>query len=415
MRVLANVAPATRFHVTIDHAETANNSSRSGSSVTDEESSSGTGNTGVQVASPASAVGSHERDEYSEVEEDSWNHVELYTDDIGPSDSASRPRTSNQHRPIVEAPEPERPQPRRRQSSRRQILHERIPHRPHPRPRAPPQPPTAPGSVESYEEWAPQAPGAYVRTRPPHDGHVYWAAVPGNPQHNYTQSYSSAQAYSPYQTSGPAVAVGQQLVPFGNPGYGHTPYQGAPGGATHGYFPPGAHGAPPMGSPMMPPPGASPYTGQELMHRAPNAGYFQYPHNFAMPQPIPQPIPQPMVQPAIYPTYVYSPQPTPAPAPTPTPAPAAAPPASTPAPQPTPPPAAESPKVDEHFARFEKILMDERADREAREAAAKQAAEDAAAKAAAEKKIADDIAAASNAAAAAATEEGKLSKSFSWC
>ena len=258
--------------------------------------------------------------------------------------------------------------------------------------------------MESFEEW-PQAPGAYVRTRPAHDGHVYWTPVPGNPQHGYAQSYSTGAAYSPYQTGGPAI--GQQLVPFGSPSFAQSPYQNAVGGAAHGYFPPGPHGAPPLANPMMSPHGGSPYTGQELMHRAPNAGYFPYPPSF----PMPQPMPQPMVPPALFPTYVYSPQPTPAPAtaPAPTTAPAPAPAASTPATQPTPPPAAESPKHEEQFARLEKILMDERTDREAREAAAKQAAEDAAAQAAADKKIADDIAAASSAAAAAATEEGKRS------
>lgn len=390
---------ATRFNITVDHISTAHNSdhSHSGSSrsYTDEEDSNGTG---VHLPSPTSAVGSHNYSEPSDpVEEGSWNHI--YPDEIGPSESASRPRTSNQHRPV--APEAPRPNPTRRQASRREVPHERLAHRPHPRTRAVP-PPSDPESVDSYEEWAAagyaRAPHPQVPVQVPGPGRAYaqWAPIAGNPQTGYPASYSSAPGYAAYAQTGNVPAAGQ-LVPFGSPApYGLSPYQTAGGGGPHGYFPPTPH-VNPMAHP------ASPYSSQDLMHRPPAPGFFPYPHGHPLAAPTPTPI---------YTQYVpiyTSPPPAPAPAPAPTPAPVPTP-APTPAPapvQPTPPPPAEAPKDDERFARLEQILIDERTDREAREAAAKKAAEEAAAKAEAEKLKAEEIAVASSAAAAAARKEAE--------
>lgn len=389
---------ATRFNITVDHISTAHNSdhSHSGSSesYTDEEDSNGTG---VHLQSPTSAVGSHNCSEPSDpVEEGSWNHI--YPDEIGPSESASRPRTSNQHRPI--APEAPRTIPSRRQASRREVSHERLAHRPHPRARVVP-PPSDPESVDSYEEWAPAGyarapnPQIPVQVPVPRQAYAQWAPVGGNPQTGYPASYSSAPGYAAYpQTSG--VPSAGQLVPFGSPApYGLSPYQTAGGGGgPHGYFPPPAHVNPLA-------PHASHYSNQELMHHPPASGFFPYPQSHPIAAPAPTPI---------YTQYVpiyTSPPPAPAPAPASTPAPAPTP-APTPAPvQPTPPPPAETPKDDERFARLEQILIDERTDREAREAAAKKAAEEAAAKAEAERLKAEEIAAASSAAAAAAKKEAE--------
>ena len=357
-----------RINITIDHA-TSEHSSQ-GSSLTDEEDSSGTG---VQV-SPTSAVGSQE---YSDSLEESERWQVLHTrdpDDIGPSESASRPRTSNHHRPIVEAPHPELVH---RQSARRQVSYD---HRHHSLPRTHRQPPVAaPESVDSNEEY----PAGYARGPPPHHGRIYqhWGHAGSNPA-NYAPSYSSSQPYNPFPTTS-IVPAGQQLAPFVSPApYAFPPYQTAPGGAASGYFTSGHHGGAAIGNPMGPHSGTT-YGGQEMMHPGPRAAY--YPYSAQAYQ-----MPQAMAPPPMYPPYaVYSP-----------------PPAATATPPPSAPPADNS-KVDENFARLEKLFLDQKAEQEAKEAAAKKAAEDAAAKAETDKKIAGDIAAAAAAAAAAATEEAE--------
>ena len=365
----------SRINITIDHA-TSEHSSQ-GSSLTDEEDSSGTG---VQVDSPTSAVGSQE---YSDSLEESERWQVLQTadpDEIGPSESASRPRTSNQHRPIVEAP---RPEIAHRQSARRRVSYD---HRHHSLPRTHRQPPlAAPESVDSNEEYA----AGYARGPAPHHGRFYqhWGHA-GSPPANYASSYSSSQPYSPFPTTS-IVPAGQQLTPFVSPGpYAFPPYQPTPGGAAPGYFTSGHHGGAALGNPLGPHSGAT-YGGQEMMHLGPGAAY--YPYNAQA-----YPMPQAMAPPAMYPPYaVYSSPPPPPPPP------AAA---ATP-PPPAPPP--DNSKVDENFARLEKLFLDQKAEQEAKEAAAKKAAEDAAAKAESDKKIAEDIAAAAAAAAAAATEEAE--------
>ncbi|KAL8872854.1 MAG: hypothetical protein Q9174_001585 [Haloplaca sp. 1 TL-2023] len=358
------MASHSSYNITISHPRSAPGSEHS-SSVTDGEDSSGTG---VQV-SPTSAGGSQE---YSELDSSEGIWVP-YPDDLGPSDSASRPRTSNQHRSLPEAPDPE---PARRHPARRQRPSERIHHHTVQRTRRP-NLPTSSGSVDSNEEW----PAYHGRGPPQYYGRTYahysHQAAP-NPA-NYAPTYNSAQLYPPYH--GPnIIPQGQQLVPFSSPPaqYNYPSYPGAAGAQASGYFPPPQHGAPPMGNPMIPHP-AAPYTGQEMMHHTPTPAIYPYAAQG-------YPMHQPMVPAAMYPPYpaVYSPGPAN-----------------------TPPPAADSAKDDEKLARIEKLFLDQKAEQEAKEAAAAQAAKDAAAKAEADKKIAEEIAAAAAAAAAAATEEAE--------
>jgi hypothetical protein len=241
------------FNITIDHETTRHNSDRSSSSVTDEDSS----DTGVHL-SPHS-----ENYEYQDPEErdGSWTNVQ-YPDEIRPSDSASRPRTSNRQRPLVEAPQPE---DARRPSYRRRITHERIRNVPAPRSHHSP-PSTEPESVDPHDEWQGDARGL---------------------QHGRQYTPYTAVAYPPTQyQSFPSHSIvppghHQQVIPFGFPGY-----PGAPAGPTPSYFAP-QH--------TMTPHGGAPYS--------PPGGYYPYaPQSFPVPQGMP---PQPMFHP--YP--VYSPPP----------------------------------------------------------------------------------------------------------
>lgn len=347
-----------RLNITIGQDTRPHNSDHSSSSLTDGEDSSGTS---VQE-SPTSVV---ESQEYSESLEESESWV-VYPDEIGPSDSASRHQTSNQHRPVVEAP---RAQSARRQPPHRQVTHDRVHHRPHPR--APRAPPISPESLDPNEDW----PG-YTRGLPQHHGRAYapWAHVAANSSPNFTPTYSSGQPYSPF----PNTSAGQQLVPFANPigGYGFPPFQPPTQASAPGYFAPGHQNAA-IANPIAPHNSTS-YGGQDMIHHAPSGAFYPYNHQG-------YPMAQPMAPPSIYHPYpaMYSPSP--------------------PIVSPTPPPPDTS-KDDEKFARLEKILLDQKAEQDAKEAAAKKATEDAAAQAAADKKVADEIAAAASAAAAAATE-----------
>ncbi|KAL6716302.1 hypothetical protein ACLMJK_005868 [Lecanora helva] len=333
------------LNITIDSATTAHNSDQSSVS-SDEEDSTGTG---VQV-SPRSTSDSHEYSDQVEEQDGSWEFPE-----IGPSDSASRPRTSNQPRPIVEAPQPEHA---RRPAYRRHITNERArpPARTH---RSPPSEPAE--SVDSHEEWQ----GGYARGPPP-PHHYHNRQYPHYPQPNYVPP----QPYPAYPTQSVVPAGQQQMVP-----YGYPPYPPALSGPTSSYFPHGHH----------------PTLGHEMVHHAQAPGYFPYG---------PQGFPMPMSPPAVYQVYPTPPPPAPAPASTPAPAPAKTPPQPAP-----PPPPPDTSKEDEKLARLEKMIVDQRNEREAREAALEQAAKDAAAKAEADKKMAEEIATASAAAAAAAREE----------
>ena len=344
-----------RYNITIDHTNTAHSSDHSGhsdhsssssSSLTNDEDSTGTG---VQVP-PRSATDGHEYSDNVEEQDGSWNVV--YPDEIGPSDSASRPRTSNQQHPFVEAP---RPEEIRSPSFRRRISREPVRHLPHPRAhRSPPSEP--PESVDSHEEWQ-----GYARGPPQHYSRPYAT---------YSPAYPPAHAYQTYPA--PSVIPGgqQQMVP-----YGFSPYQVPAGGPAPSYFAHGHHGGP----------------SHEMIAHAPNAGYFPY-----SPQGYQMPMPMPMSPPVVYPAYggMYAHPPAPPASP--------APPVTTP---PPPPSTSDTSKDDEKFARLEKLFLDQRADQEAREAAVERAAKDKVAKAEADAKKAEEIATASAAAAAAAKAE----------
>lgn len=332
-----------RYNITIDHTNTAHSSDHSdhsdhssSSSATDDEDSAGTG---VQVA-PRSAVEGHEYSDPVEEQDGSWNVV--YPDEIGPSDSASRPRTSNQQRPFVEAP---RPEEARRPSFRRHISREPARHVPHSRAhRSPPSEP--PESVDSHEEWQ-----GYARGPPQHYSRPYVHYAPG---------YPSPHAYQTYP--GPSAMPGgqQQMVP-----YGFSPYQ-APTGAPASYFAHGHHGAP----------------SHEMIPHAQSAAYFPY-----APQGYQMPMSMPLSPPIVYPAYggMYAQPPAPA-AP-------AAPAVTTP---PPPPSTSDTSKEDEKFLRLEKLFLEQKAEQKAeqreREAAIEKAAVERAAKAEADAIKAEEIA-----------------------
>ena len=332
-----------RLNITIDHTNIAHSSDHSdhssSSSVTDDEDSTGTG---VRVRSRSADEG-HEYSDHVEEQDGSWNVV--YRDEIGPSDSASRPRTSNQQRQFVEAP---RPEEARRPSFRRHISREPERHIPHPRAhRSPPSDP--PESVDSHEEWQ-----GYARGPPQHYSRPYA---------QYTSGYPPPHAYQTYPVSSAIPGGLQQMVP-----YGFSPYQSPAGGPTPSYFMHGHHGGP----------------SHEMIPHAPSAGYFPYaPQGYQMPMPLP------MSPPVVYPGYggMYA-HPPASPA-------SPAPPVTTP---PPPPSTSDTSKDDEKFARLEKLFLEqkaeERAERQAREAAIEKAAKDQAAKAEADAETAKAIASA---------------------
>lgn len=230
------------------------------------------------------------------------------------------------------------------------------------------------GSNEELLAYGPDLPrprGPYYR----------WVPASGGQSHQYVHN----PGYAPYPATS-VVPAGQQVVPFASPPaqYGYSPYQQV-AGAAPGYLPHGHPGGHPYA------PGAAPYGSPDLMHPANIPGYFQYPQPpYSMPHSI-APSPVYSYPPVYTPPVIQTPPPQPAPA-----QPAAA----------APPPTPEAPKED-GYAKLEKLIMDEKADREAREVAAKQAEADRVAQAAVDKKHADEIAAAASAAAATATTEAE--------
>ncbi|PYH66502.1 uncharacterized protein BO88DRAFT_406604 [Aspergillus vadensis CBS 113365] len=341
------------------------------SSITDEEDSSG-----VQV-SPISDSESHGyNDSYEE-----WAHL-TYPDELKPSDSASRPRTSRHPRPRSTIRGPTSTTSRRH-SERRHMVQERDAYtrrsRRHPSP-------DSPESADSADEYG----GPYGHTA---QERRYWSTVPQVP--GYARSSSPGQSYV-YPT-GPGMPHGQFMHPPGFPspsdqlvrlghngqapqqtayphpvyGYGaqlqqpHGPpippffvHEHHPGHHAHqlptashgrgeGNNPPqramshmSAHGPPPYGGPPLSPHELVPYG---------SGGYYPYREPYSMvPGMIPPYFnPYPRVP---SPSQVESPE-SPAPAPVDT-------------------------VKDEAIARLEKLIMEERTEREAREAreAARQAA-----------------------------------------
>lgn len=370
------------------------------SSYTDEEASSG-------------AEVSHPSDPEDAYEGEDWNLP--YPDELKPSDSASRPRISHRSRNPIHG---SRSVSGRRQSSRRGIARERstFSHRSrHHSPESPesvgssddyggpfvpgahergPWPPVVPGPASPYNVYqpgnVPPAPFAHLNGPLPSDQLVRLAhpnQTGQAPYGHFPYMYGS-QFHHPNGSSMPPVFIHDH-----NPGQrgnlgrhinsqaaslhirneGHNPLQQ--------HLP---HNAPPTG----PPYGLPPFGARELVPFGPGNHY-----NLRDPYP---------AVPGMAPPYFgnYSP-----------PSPKAE---HTPQPPPPPPAATETPK-DEAIERLEKLILEERMAREARQAAIEKAAAEKAAKeerAAHEKQIADVAAALARADAEkkAAEEAAKLKK-----
>ncbi|OJD18584.1 hypothetical protein AJ78_01425 [Emergomyces pasteurianus Ep9510] len=168
----------------------------------DEEDSSGTG---VQV-SPPSATSSHDHYDHYDVGGE-WAHLP-YPDELKPSDSASRPRTSNRHRNL----ENSRSGPSRRHSSRRHIPKEREPVSHRLRRHHPPPAPASPAeSVDSGDEYEYPPP-----RRPPE--RQYWSPHAPAPAGGYARSSASAPSYNPYTQQGNVQLGAMQPAHAGHPG-----------------------------------------------------------------------------------------------------------------------------------------------------------------------------------------------------
>ncbi|CAG8908762.1 unnamed protein product [Penicillium egyptiacum] len=351
------------------------------------------GSSGVHVPT-SSELESHEYQDYDE-----WAHLP-YPDELKPSDSASRPRTSHRSRP----PHGSRSASGRRPASRRMVQeHQSFA----PRGRRQ-QSPDSPDSADSADEYPP--------TFGRNDRRGWQQPIPPAP--GYTPSQSSGAPYTPYPPpppghgpyahNPPPITSELMRIPHGQP----HPYSAPP---PYGYppqFQPGSHflpdqpqlhprhaprQPPQLHNPMQPMPpmphamgphGAhSPYPGysHELMAYGPTGFYRDQPSYFG--GPIPGMMPPhywpsypPVPSPPVQPEPKSPPPPTPAPEPAPAPAPA---PEPAPPPPPPPPPPADTAK-DEQIARLEKLILDDRLDREAKELAKKQAIERAAAEKAAQ-------------------------------
>lgn len=397
LRFLLTGFVLSRFNITIGSDQ---------SSVSDEEDSSG-----VQ-ASPPSDLGSHGYDDSY----DDWARLP-YPDELKPSDSASRPRTSHRTRnrdPIHSARSisGRRPVPRRHLTQERESFLRR-PRRPRP------PSPESPESVDSAEEYA----GPYER---PSRDRRFWPPMAQGPGYAHGSSPGPSQAYSqaavphrpfghPSSSQPPSdqlVRLGQHSQPMGQPTpYGHPLYaygaqlhqhhHGAPMSPFFGPDMPGhparhayhqhalhargdAHSPPPQPLPYpfmphgQPPYGGTPLNPHELMPYG-MGGYYppREPHQMV-----------PGMMPPYFGAYprVSSPNQV--------------------EPSPSPAPPADTAK-DEAIAKLEKLILEERTEREAREAreaerqaaieqeAAEQAAREK--RAAHEKQIADDAAAAARA------------------
>lgn len=398
LRFLLTESVLSRFNITIGSDQ---------SSVSDEEDSSG-----VQ-ASPPSDSGSHGYDDSY----DDWARLP-YPDELKPSDSASRPRTSHRTRnrdPIHSARSisGRRPLPRRHLTQER----ESFPRRPR---RTRPPSPESPESVDSAEEYA----GPYER---PSRDRRFWPPMAQGPGYAHGSSPGPSHAYSqaavphrpfghPSSSQPPSdqlVRLGQHSQPMSQPTpYGHPLYaygaqlhqhpHGAPISPFFSHDMPGhpvrhayhqhalhargdAHSPPPQPLPYpfmphgQPPYGGTPLNPHELMPYG-IGGYYppREPHQMV-----------PGMMPPYFGAYprVSSPNQV------------------EPSPSPAPPPADTA--KDEAIAKLEKLILEERTEREAREAreaerqaAIEQEATEQAAReerAAHEKQIADDAAAAARA------------------
>ncbi|KAL4811569.1 hypothetical protein BDV18DRAFT_129649 [Aspergillus unguis] len=360
------------------------------SSFTDEEDSSG-----VQVSPPSEADSHGYHDPYDE-----WTNLP-YPDELKPSDSASRNRTSYRTRSRNPVHPPSTSTSRRR-STRRQIAPEQESFHRTRRSRRQPSP-ESPESMDSAEEygdpyhprsqerhWPSLAQGSgYIHSPSPGPSYVYPnGAMPHAP---------FAPPTGPHTPSDQLVRIGAhgQAGPstqYGHPFYGYNPHIPPPG---HGPTMPqyymhdhhaGNHGHAVVSSshrgdghniaqrsfaPHGPSHGAPPYGGPQMNHQdlVPYGagGFYPFREPYSMVPGVMSPYFNPYGR-------ASSPQAESVGAPV------------SPEPAPAQPPA--DPAKDEAIARLEKLILDERTEREAREAreaAAKAAAEAEAAAEAAEK------------------------------
>ncbi|CEJ57536.1 hypothetical protein PMG11_06226 [Penicillium brasilianum] len=382
---LSSLSRINRLSISIDPQDP-----HGSDSLSDEEDSSGV------------HVNSHDFEDY----DNEWAHLS-YPDELKPSDSASRPRTSHRSRSHHGS----------RSASGRPNLHRRMVPERDPREsygtrsRRQPSPPESPDSGDSEEYSYPRAPAERR-----------WPQAPPAPP-GYAPSNSSGPTFGafppghapPYphqngQIPSEALVSLRHANPGAQPyGAGHYPYgaqfPASHGAAMHQYYPhdgvhPRHHSRLPQQSridphhpsqPPVPPHLAGhvspPYPGspfhQELMHYAPQFYNYRDPYSM-VPGMVPPYFQYPQVPPQSHPPEAAA-SPAPAPAPTPAPAPAPA-----PEPAPAPAPAVDAAK-DEAIARLEKLIMDERTEREAKEAARLAAIErEAAEKAAREQQLAHD-------------------------
>ncbi|KAL4955063.1 hypothetical protein BDW69DRAFT_129608 [Aspergillus filifer] len=371
------------------------------SSYTDEEGSSG-----VQVSPPSESESQGYHDPYDE-----WTNLP-YPDELKPSDSASRNRTSYRTRSRNPAHPPSTSTSRRR-STRRQIAPERESFRRRSRRQPSPDSPESMDSAEDFGDpyrhrsqeryWPSVAQGSgYVHSPSPGPSYVY-------PNGAHAQFVPPAGQHVP---SDQLVRVGahSQVGPsnqYGHPFYGYNHHLQQPHGpgmsqyymqdhhpGNHGHaiaaasHRPDGHNQPQH--PFQPPrpPHGPPYGGPQMNHHElipyGPGGFYPFREPYAM-------VPG-MMSPYFNP-YGRAPSP-------PSQAESAGAPVS---PEPAATPAFADPAKDEAIARLEKLILDERTEREARdarEATRKAEAEAAAAaeaaklqQAAHEKKIVEEAAA----------------------
>ncbi|KAK3076661.1 hypothetical protein LTS18_012406, partial [Coniosporium uncinatum] len=306
--------------------------------------------------------------------EDDWEEIHGHygpVDDIDPSDSASRPRTTrvSSHRVAhthahhdYEA----HPPPRRHKSSHRV------------RPEVPPPPPPDPHAHRAprqRRERPHPRPESYHEDTLDHDDYPYpggygrapgWAHVPPSHPGGYPASSAS---FNPFAGPGADAMV---------PAYGRDPYYGAPSGfAPTGANPFGGHeyyDDPPPPRQRRPPPRASRHSMYGRPEEQPlqlyNAGGPYYPPHWGMSYPPPHGYPQ-------YPPYPQEPRERTPPSKRSTPAPEAPPPPAMPVSVPMPPPPPPGPDpVAEKFEQLQKLIEAQTAFQQAKEAAKRKALED---------------------------------------
>ena len=370
---------ANRFNITIDPSPHASDHS----SLSDEEDFSG-----GQVSGP-SDLGSHEyHDPYDE-----WAHLP-YPDEIKPSDSASRPRTSHNSRNPIHGSR----SGSGRRLSRRHAVQERESlsrRRRHPSPESP-------ESVDSAEEYPasyhrlphgrgfwPHISSAYAHSSSSGPSYVYpHGAVPNGAFLQPNNSHPSDQLIrlGHHSQAGQAASYNPSVYAYGPqfqnshgtsipPFFVHEPHTGNPGHQqTSSHARGDLHNPTQQSVPHAPPHRLSAYGGRplgshELVPYGPGS-YYHVRESY------------PMVPPGMIPPYFSSYPRVPSPTQL----------ESSPSPVPTP---ADTAK-DEAIARLEKLILEERTEREAKEAReAQEAAEKVAReeRAAHEKKIALEAAA----------------------